>query len=338
MEEITKIVLPEREYIEGLKAYGANKVAARYCGLNYIPFFIYGEWQHGWICPERNIHPEFVVGGNGFSREYKTKRKYFVARQDQVDYLVSQGYRYVYAIGLPIIYVQKPLVRRMPGSLLVMPAHSLPETTEDWDADEYANYIMSIANNFTEVYLCVHKYCYEKGNWIKQFADKNINVIVGADWLDQNSMWRIADLFSQFEYVTTNEFGSHVAYASYFNCKVSVAGPRSAWKKADYEKASLYRDVPELLDILDCWRRDAVLEGAYPQFVCEPWAAVQNVDWASEQLGECNKKEPLHLKHLFGWSPITRVKWALRSSFNKANIGSRSVIRSFSKWITNGYR
>jgi len=227
--------LVERDYDPRSGAYGDQKAAAIYCAFQDVPHPINGEWQHGWIVPERNIHPEFVIGSDGRSYERRERCTFYVARQDQVDYLRSQGYKKVHAIGLPVLYVQAPQVKRIPGSLLVMPAHSLPETTEEWDADEYARSINSIAPRFSLVCLCVHKSCIGKGNWVSAFKDVNIQIVEGADERDQNSYLRLASLFNKFEFVTSNDFGSQIAYASYFKCKVSVAGPHLKWKKTDYE-------------------------------------------------------------------------------------------------------
>lgn len=117
--------------------YGVEHVASRYCGLEQVHRYP-GEWQHGWHPVEHNFHPEFVVGSTGISLHERRYKKFFVARQDQATYLTQHGYRHVEAIGLPIIYVGKPRVERLPRSLLVMPMHSVNDTTHDWDAESYA--------------------------------------------------------------------------------------------------------------------------------------------------------------------------------------------------------
>lgn len=303
-----KIVeLIDRDYDPKGGAYGDQNVAAKYCGLPIVPFPINGEWQHGWMVPERNIHPEFVIGSDGLSFKRRRTSTFYVARQDQVDYLMTQGYKSVFAIGLPIIYIQAPPVKRIAGSLLVMPAHSLPETKEQWDEDEYARYIKNIAPYFSMVCICIHKSCLEKGNWIEAFKDMSITIVEGSEEKDQNSYLRLASLFSKFEFVTTNTFGSQVAYASYFGCKVSVAGPQIKWERRDYEDLVLYRNSPELLDILEEWQNTKVMDYACSSFCCNPWEARENIEWAAWQLGEQHKKSPAELKILFGWNHNTLV-------------------------------
>ena len=309
--------LPERDYRALPGSYGDQLVAARYCGLATPPHAIPGEWQHGWIGPERNIHPEFVVGSDGKSQERRASARFFVARQDQADYLGSLGYRHVHAIGLPIVYLEQPALERTPGSLLVMPAHSLPETREEWDADAYAAYVRSIAPRFAEVCLCVHKSCAQKGNWRSAFEGLGIRIVEGAEERDHNSLLRMAALFSQFEFVTSNAHGSHLVYAGYFGCKASVAGPRPRWMRSQFEHVPFYRNAPAVLDIIEEWNSADRWNALYPQLRREPWEALPLRDWAAWQLGEQCRRSPRELRRCFGWDRAGRA----------VAIGRRTVAR-----------
>ena len=312
-----RITLPEKDYHTRSGSYGDQKVAAQYCGMSTVQNGINGEWQHGWIGPERNVHPEFVVGGDGKSYERRETETYFVARADQADYLRSQGYKRVVAIGMPIIYLSRPAQDRIPGSLLVMPPHSLPETREQWDAEAYAAYIQTIVPRFSLALICVHRSCIEKGTWAPAFKGIGVEVLEGAEDADQNSLLRMAMLFCQFEYVTSNSFGSHLTYAAYFGCKVSVSGPRPRWRRNDYENVPFYRNAPAVLDIVDHWNATNRWAQIYPQFVTEPWNASVHQEWAAWQLGEQHKRSPRELRKLLGWDFGFRV---LRASRRAAGI------------------
>ena len=89
--KIEDLQLPGTNFQKFNEAYGDSFIAAKYCGFNKTPKPTDGEWQHGWIIPERNIHPEFVIGSDGLSITRKNK-KYFVARKDQEEYLFKQGF------------------------------------------------------------------------------------------------------------------------------------------------------------------------------------------------------------------------------------------------------
>lgn len=324
-----EIRIPERDYRHLGGSYGDQHVAAQYCGVSNPPRSIIGEWQHGWIGPERNIHPEFVIGSDGRSYERREKSSFLVARQDQVDYLNATGYTRVYAVGLPILYVARPGVERIPGSLLVMPSHSLPETKEDWNADAYAGYIASIAPRFATLCACVHQSCIDKGNWINAFRNLGARIIEGAEENDQNSLLRMAFLFSQFEFVTSNAFGSHIAYASYFGCKVSVSGPRPRWKRSDYENLAFYKNAPKVLDIVDEWNSSDFWGRTYPQFLLDPWQAKPQEDWAAWQLGLQCRRTPVELRKLLGWNFAGRILLSLRGFKTVLYRGYRIVQRAW---------
>jgi hypothetical protein len=149
-----------------------------------------------------------------------------VARQDEADLMSRHGYRDVRAIGMPIVYVPDPQVARLPGSLLVVPTHSL---TGDNHADRspfvrYADSIKALIGQFKKITVCVHPNCRRNGLWVKEFSEPGIEIVYGAETSDANALRRMRTLFAQFESMTTNEWGSHVAYALAFGARVSIAG------------------------------------------------------------------------------------------------------------------
>lgn len=296
------MIIPARKFVPLHHTYGDAFVAAAYCGLPSPPSPVPYEWTHGWLPPEYNVHPELVVGSDGRSQKRKDTATIFVAREDQRTYLASQGYKKVRAIGHPIVYLTTPAVTRMPRSLLVMPGHSLPEMIDDLNEDEYVAYIISVAPRFSRVVVCLHQHCIDKGNWVEPFRKRGIEVVAGAQDEDANTYLRMAALFSQFEFVTTNMFGSHVAYASLYGAKVSVSGPMPDWKRECREGLVIYRNAPELLDVIETWHRDKIIERAHPQFICEPDQAQENVAWARVQLGMDKRLSPKELKKLFRWT------------------------------------
>jgi hypothetical protein len=325
---VHKLDLPARAYPAGSRHYGAQRVAATYCGLREVPDEINGEWQHGWIPPDQNLHPERVVGGDGRSYERRTTRRFYVAREDQVDFLKGHGYRFVWAVGLPILYVATPTVSRIPGSLLVMPAHSLPEAEELWSHEAYAEYVSSVASRFTCIYVCLHQSCIDKG-YSAAFERRGIAVVGGADFRDENSLNRMAALFSQFEFMSSNTLGSHIPYASYWGCKVSVAGPRMTWSREDLEELTFYKNAPDVIDLT--LAQYAQFHDQHPQFLCDPWAAVEQRQWGARQLGEHCRRSPEELKRLFGWSFAGRIRSYPRRLLRRTR-GVRSVAHAVRRY------
>jgi hypothetical protein len=276
--------------IQSTGAYGDLKELAHYCGADYRHCKLNGEWQHGWIPPERNFHPEWVVGCSGESRLHRRRQTYFVARRDQSQFLNECGYTKVHAIGHPFIYTRKRIYQRIRNSLLIMPSHSTLEisTGQDESIDSYIQYITSIRDQFGDVYACV--YSTDVEYYAHRFASIGIDIIEGSQENDQNSFQRMLGLGSQFEYMTTNYFGSHVAYLSYAGCKVSVAGPKPSISKSELQKLQFYQNAPFCLHTVDYVGE--LISKAYPSFLVDPWHAVLNVKWAEEQLGERNKLDP----------------------------------------------
>jgi FkbM family methyltransferase len=296
--------LPSHEPSAVGSSYGDREIAAAFCGLGTTPLHFAGEWQHGWIWKEYNCHPEMILGSDGLTRQRKSAR-YFVARADQVDALRTYGYTDVHAIGLPMVYLERPNVERIKGSLLVLPSHSLAERNENWDGAEYARYLAPLGGGFSRVGLCLARSCVAKGYW-KALHPLANDIYVGASVQDRNSLARLALLFSSYEYVTTTDIGSHVCYAAYFGAKVSVAGPRVAWENVNASASTLYRNCPECAPIMKRVKARELF-AAYPQFCVEPAAAAEHVDWARWQLGEQHKRTPRELRRLFGWSVPQRA-------------------------------
>lgn len=296
-----KTRLIERDYTTRNRAYGDLKVLSRFLGLRRIPIFSNFELPHGWIIKERNIVPDFVIGSDGLGYKRKHKRL-FVARYDQETFLRDEGFTDVHAIGHPIVYLDKIQTNnRIPNSLLIMPAHSLPQTTENWHELDiaYAEFLSEHVCKFSYIALCLHSSDIKKENWlhVKSLVSECIE---GADPLDANSYMRMSQLFSCFEYVTTNVMGSNVAYASLFGAKVSVCGPWD-FKKEEYVKVTQFKNQPEILTIRQNWHRASCFQRWYPQFYCSPKEAVGNLEWAKWQLGWGCRRANKELGKLLGW-------------------------------------
>lgn len=314
--EVLGVPIPDRIYCSENCQYGVPFVAAKYCGFDEPPNIrVKGEWQHGWHPPEHNVHPELVIGSNGLSLLTCHKKRFWVARKDQADYLKSAGYRKVAAIGMPIIYLPKIEVAREKDSLLVMPVHSLASTTHNWDFEKYADEINLIKNNFSRVVACIHPDCIAKNYWAPSLTARGIPIISGAHLKDRNSLLRMALLFSRFEFVTTNGFGSHLVYSAFFGAKPSIFGSLAKYSKVDFQKDLIYNNCPDLLSIVIRMTSEKYLRQVYGNFFLNPWEADKKHQWAEFQLGLQHKCNPKQLRKIFNLKK--RIIYQLRR-FNKA--------------------
>ncbi|HEX2861388.1 MAG TPA: hypothetical protein VHN79_07095 [Lacunisphaera sp.] len=221
--------------------YGSFHVASAYAGLAMPSrYTVNGIWQHGVFGPWQQFSPHVLV----YNAPGAPERPVFVARQDEAELMRRSGYKQVRAIGMPILYAPEPQVERAPGSLLVVPTHSL---TGDNHADRslfgrYADSIKALIGHFQKITVCIHPNCRRNGLWIKEFSVPNIEIVYGAETGDANALLRMRSLFAQFEFVTTNEWGSHVAYALAFGTRVSIAGQPIAGDPALYARDLMWQN------------------------------------------------------------------------------------------------
>lgn len=304
-------------------AYGDIQILRKYC--KFPGLRINGEWQHGWTPAYYNSVPEMIIGGDGLSHTRKHKT-YYVARKDQAETLRAAGYTSVYAVGVPIIYLEKPCVARRANSLLIMPDHTLPERSIRSRDQEYADLLSKIVSRFSSVTLMIHKACRDSKRWkaLEAMADE---VLIGADPADPGSMKRIARVMSEHEFMTTNDFGSHVPYAAYFGCKVSVFGPRPKFEKRDAVSSVFYKNCPECLDLRAHIYTNRVAEREFEFLNISPDLAQTSEEWGAFQLGLQNKKSARELRKLLDWN--------CKSLFNSIACGLKRRLFRESKLLLN---
>jgi len=122
-------------------------------------------------------------------------------------------------------------------------------------------------------------------------------------------MYRLEQLFSTFEYVTTNISGSHIAYATMWGAKVSIFGDYAEAQVEDYANAPFYVAYPHLLQPAIEAVSDKVTRQHFPEFfVDHPKHAVERVEWGEYQVGADNRLSPRELRKAFGWGLAGRTK------------------------------
>jgi len=283
----------EKELSQELECYGAKKLIAR--ALRFpetLPST--ATWEHGWQW-EPITHVQ-QVAGNAESESCR-----LVTTEAHAEFLRLHGYVNVHAVGIPFIYAPVPNVERKARSLLIMPPHSLAWTNHSWNEREYVRYVASIRDRFSEVVACISGACIDHGYWAAAFEEAGIPWIRGASAADQNGLKRMQIIFRSFEYMSTNSMGSHVAYAAYCGCRVSIAGPYMCPLKEHYKKDPLYNKYPEVL-VANLEKNDkANVRRHYPHLFCSPEKAGMHVEWAQHVLGAAFKREDREIARLFGW-------------------------------------
>ena len=284
--------------------YGADRVLHKHCRLKTGKVREKFSWQHGWCSRQRQaIDPVLLVN----EPTIDPAKTFLVARDDEQAYLKSHGLK-SHAIGLPFAYAQPLKVTRIPNSLLVMPAHSLDFTQHQWKFEDYVDQIAEIADQFDRVVVCVHASCARKGYWLPHFERHGIECVIGADAFDVNGLLRIKTLMHQFEFMTTNVIGSHLAYAAVSGNRISIFGEYAEMKAVDFEQSEFYMANPHVLEpILKLHTREYA-EATYPQFFLPPDEAESHLQWGQSEIGQQNVLSPSEMKKLMGWDWVSRAR------------------------------
>lgn len=288
--------------------YGALYNLRNYCNLPVNKFYFLGLWQHGVFGPWSNIHPGFLtynLDDKGFDFPF------YVGRQDQVDYLKQCGFTNAHAIGMPILYAnQMSEVERVPDSLLIMPPHTLKGVTLDNEnaMSAYVDDIMRFASKFKSVYACLHTDCIENGYWVDDFQRNGVKIISGANTGDLNALQRQVFLYRKFDCVSTSSWGSHVAFALHYGCKVSIYGTTPTINVQSLLSVdSTHKKRPENLDLRKMPEflnaRDAVLS----KFYVTPDYGVADTELGSFLLGAKHLLTPRQIKKLLQWGSFERL-------------------------------
>ena len=215
--------------------------------------------MHGWLPAFHNVDPAVIAlhkqdrqgPRHDFDAQIRREKRegaQWVSREDQAKYLTRQGYRNVSAIGLPIVYVPPVRVRRVPGSLLVMPPHGhMSHGPGDPIAKAYASAIADIRGRFDQVAVCLSREDLEAQQWADIYRGGGFEVFSAVDPYQPDALSQLKRLLCSFEFVTTNGFGSHIAYAAYCGARVSVFGPFAAMPIERMARTHAVRMFPELL-------------------------------------------------------------------------------------------
>jgi hypothetical protein len=273
--------------------YGAAANIARQLELsNAAPRHCY-VWSHG--C--RLLDADDV---RYYIRFPELSGNVLVARQAEARFLSNSGVDKVHAVGLPICYTRRGTVSKRDGSLLVMPPHATFHSKSSNTVLEYVDYITRIRHRFSRIVCCFSRQCLHEKSLKTLFQQRGIPVVCGSAIDDANSLARTRRLFETFDYVTTNNFGSHLAYAMAFGAKVSIAGPMHQPRVEDAVNEPFYVENPDLNDPNYRLSRQQIIEKSFAELRVDPWSAREHVEWGRHLIGADNVRSPLEIGKLLG--------------------------------------
>lgn len=289
-------ILPKNEIIKirsEADYYGISHQIARQLKLPFVPRSL-SCWKHGWLYGDLVCIEQLAT--------QKNASNYLVANKEQEFFLKERGMS-ANAVGMPFIYFDEKQTTRNRNTLLVMPPHSLPYNSHDWDEMEYVKEISLLKDKFDGIVACIHFSCVDKGYWIKSFEKFGIPWVSGADVYDRNSLIKMQRLFRSFEYMTTPTIGSHILYAAYCGCKVSIYGKYIEYSKDDFVNDPFYMQYPKLLEYNMVFSSESFLREKYGFLFCFPSEATSLKKWADYEIGLQYKKSFVEIAILLGWTP-----------------------------------
>ena len=277
--------------------YGASGLIARDLDLAKVPR-TKARWSHGWKFQQ--IDRVVELG------EYRDlKNPYLVARPEHRDVLIKEGFNNTHVVGMPFIYAHDSGAKRMKQSLLVCPGHVGNFSVAEWNvfSKNYSKRIYEMQDHFETIAVCLSASCVETGNWIEEFEALGIPWVMGASIYDRNALPRMKYIFSSFDCVTSNTIGSHLAYAAFCGCRVSICGWQDLYTKELLQDEPHFRKYPDVLIKTLSFMRESSLRERYPDlFRAHPQDAQTQQEWASDQLGCKFRRSSKELANLFGWT------------------------------------
>jgi hypothetical protein len=239
-----------------------------------------------------------------------------VAKTEQKVLLNSLGYSKVHVDGLPFSYTAHTGTVRKENSLLSFIPHSSASHPINHSLiDNYLDYLVTIKESFDEVFVCIF--------WgdtdqvlLDSITRRGLQYVFGANPYDANSLTRMRMLLDYFDFVTTPTIGSHIIYAAYSGCKVSICGPFYSTRSDDILTSNKSKEYFERLveiESLD-WARDNLSF----LFYNHPKEAVSRLLWAKTEIGNkiLTKNE---LIDVLGWSVRGQMKGYARGIKNNIN-------------------
>lgn len=289
--------------ISSTDRYGFTDILREQFGLSWRPRS-FATWIHGWAW-WKATRPEELT----FKNTDKEWMRCVVANANEKKLLESEGFKHIWIGGLPFAYTLPSNLTRCNGSLLAMLPHSAESARLNKHCFEYLDYIESIKNNYSSVYVSVY-YLDKSDELISEISKRGLSFIDGARPDDANSLRRMRAIFDSFEFVTSNVMGSHIIYALYSGCKTSLCGTLYSYDESiffangnphkfskDFIQNSLYNSSKKYL------------KSNFPfLFTGTPLNGFFSEEYGKIQVGYYNKLKNIEIIHALQWDLIGQIK------------------------------
>lgn len=292
--------------------YGFAALLAQRLGLR-APKRSYCTWLHGWIWWEAGTPEELGCGG------YAKDVRIVCTNEKQRHLLAQHGYRDVVAGGLPFCYVPRVNVERERGSLLVFLPHSLDYYRTSLPVANYLDFLKTIKQDFSRIDVCIYGHDYDEGTQKRQCEERGLNPIRGLYPDDAEALIKLRARLERYEYVTTPALGSHVLYAAFCGCKVSITRPIFSMPDGHFANDAYYQRFPFLERVARTVASEEFIGSNFPWLLVEhPAEATACETWAAKEIGTEFILGERALKRVLGWDVVGSIRGPLIGAKRRA--------------------
>ncbi len=272
--------------------YGAAWLIAQELGRSYIPRS-FSKWSHGAFY--------YVPKKLKWQLEKETKNV-LVANLDIKLFLESSGIKNVYAVGLPILYTKEYKIERRSNSLLLMPIHGLSYVNVMPNYEELIPHAKAAIKDGMFVCFCIYQDVALRNPAIIEELDREkIPWFFGASVSDCYSLQRMRNIFSYFEFVGSDGYGSHWWYSQLYGAKFYCIGRFNELSADNFKHDQYYIEHPDALrEALHFSSRSVLLE-KFPQYFGGRNLADCSLEIARSVCGVDYKVSTENISKYLGW-------------------------------------
>lgn len=277
--------------------YGISHILANQFEFPIVPY-CFANWIHGWLWDDE-LSCADIVGSKGYHKALST----ITGNENQKNILKSSGYTNVVVGGLPFAYVPSQNIKPMPGALLAFLPHSAEVEKANVMQIEYLDYLAACLSDFSDIFVSI--FWLDNSDALQnEIRKRKLTPVLGARPDDKNSLIRVRKMLEYCPYVTSNTMGSHIAYALYVGCNVSLSGPfyeygHEVLLTGGNPQGHSISYVDKKVELQSL----SFVKTKYPWlFVDHPLHGLRDVEFGKKSVGFKSKLDPSQLKKALGWT------------------------------------
>ena len=283
--------------------------------LNFkFPLRPFCSWIHGWCYWDDIVKVEDLIGMKG----YPLNTSIIVCSNIEQMKLIEAGYTNVRIGGLPFAYIKEQGIQSNANLMLAFIGHSSESEKMNVIDLDYLNYLESQRNNFEAIYVSI--YSLDKSEKLfEEVLKRGLIPITGANPYDKRSLIRTRIALEYCEHVSTNTFGSHIAYALAAGCRVSVVSPCYKYDVTKY-LGTKHKYSNDYIERIEFYTSEYYLKSRWSYlFDRNVLDGYQNKKIGLQWIGKKNILNNEELKNVLGWTFKGQVKGFISGAIRRAN-------------------